>query len=93
MAYDVEGKWYGPDKVAHLLFVPALSGWVSAFSPADAGYAVIVAVVLAMIWEASNKWFVFNGEKGISALDTLAFLVGAGVSTGLAYMLQRGIAP
>lgn len=93
MSYDVEGKWYGPDKVAHVLFVPAISGWVAAFNPAFAIQAVILATILAMLWEASNQWYVFDGHKGVSALDVLAFLLGAGLSAGLAYMLKNGIAP
>lgn len=90
MTRSIEGKWWGPDKIAHLLFTPAISGWIAAFAPAHALAAVVIAVLLSVIWEASNHYYVLDGERGMSALDLFWFLIGGAVSALLAYALQRG---
>lgn len=73
-----EGVWYGPDKVAHFMFAPCLTGWGLVFAPSAAwAWIVLVsAILLGIAWEASNHWWVLRGQRGISALDLVAFLAG-----------------
>lgn len=89
--YDdpIEGSWYGPDKVAHLLVVPAVTGWAHIFWPgAPAVLLWLISTVLCLSWEISNYWMVLRGRTGVSILDGLAFLAGSILAGGLLWLAQ-----
>ena len=72
----IEGSPFGPDKVAHALFCPALTfvgGW---WSPENVLVWWLVSLGVGLLWELSNHWFVFTGTRGISILDAFAFALG-----------------
>jgi len=75
-----EGSWHGPDKVAHALFILAITGWAAVYGYGQLGWGV--AIILGAVWEVSNQWLVGKGPRGMSILDLLGFLVG-GVGAGL----------
>lgn len=75
-----EGSWYGPDKLAHALFILAVTGWSACYGHGQLGWAV--SILVAVLWEISNRWWVDSGRRGMSILDLLGFLVG-GMGAGL----------
>lgn len=79
-----EGSWLGPDKVAHILIPPAITGWAAAYAPGwPAAAAWIGSVIACGVWELSNQWYVFSGKKGISIKDFMAFLAGGFIAGAL----------
>ncbi|MDX1388209.1 MAG: hypothetical protein R3344_03415 [Acidobacteriota bacterium] len=72
----IEGSWLGPDKVAHAFFAPVVTLVLARLWPAWRLRAWIASLMVGLVWEASNAWFVIEGEPGISVLDGIAFAVG-----------------
>ncbi len=84
----IEGSPFGPDKVAHFLLAPAITGWACALHPDWALIWWLGAILLGAVWELSNHRWVIKGETGISVLDMLAFLAGDAVA-GLLLLAWR----
>ena len=84
----VEGSWFGPDKIAHILFPLAATGWVVAFKPARYAWGPVVGVLAGLTWEISNSFWVIEGSPGISLMDGMGFMVG-GILAGLLALLHR----
>ena len=86
---DIEGSWLGPDKVAHALFCPAVT-WGGALAlPAYWWAFWLGSILLGVGWEASNRWIVMKGKRGISIKDGIAFGVGW-MGAGLLLLATRG---
>ena len=76
-----EGSWLGPDKAAHFLFIPAVTMTLTYLWSMPKLW-LTVAVLIGIVWEFANHFFVFTGMRGISVKDLLAFMAGTFV-TGL----------
>ena len=86
---SIEGSWLGPDKVAHALFCPAVT-WGGALAlPAYWWAFWLGSIVLGVGWEASNRFWVLKGDRGISIKDGIAFGVGW-MGAGLLLLATRG---
>ena len=77
---ELEGLWWGPDKVAHFLFPIAVTGWAAALHRRWAKVWWIGSILLTGVWELSNRWAVLSGFTGISILDFQGFLLGGFVA-------------
>lgn len=83
----IEGSWYGADKVAHFLVVPAVTGWAHVFLPGQPAILLwLITTALCTGWEISNYWYVIKGTRGVSILDGLAFFLGTMLAGGLLWL-------
>ena len=85
----MEGSWIGPDKVSHFLFCIAVTFAGAWWMPKRAALWWIGSLLLGLVWEASNYWFVFEGTVGVSYLDGIAFAAGWILAGLELYLLRR----